>query len=201
MNLSDTSEGDDVGRVGFDPDAFEAFYREHVEAVQRFVARRVADRDQAADLTADIFVAAIESADSYRAGRGSPVAWLFGIARIVVSAERRRVGRERRATSRVVGRLLLDDDGATRIDERLDAEAQGRRLHEAIACLPEGQRAVLELVAVDQLSVAEAACALGISPLSARVRLHRARGRMTGRLAEYPQKDREPSPRPQEAAP
>ena len=201
MKFPDTSERGDITRVGFDPDAFEAFYREHVEAVQRFVARRVADRDLAADLTADIFVAAIESADSYRASRGSPVAWLFGIARIVVSAERRRVGRERQATSRVVGRLLLSDDGAARIDERLDAEAQSRRLYAEIACLPEGQRAVLELVAVDELTVAEAACALGISPLSARVRLHRARGRMTGRLAESSQKDPEPSPRPQEAAP
>jgi RNA polymerase sigma-70 factor (ECF subfamily) len=27
--------------IAGDPDAFEAFYREHVEALQRFIARRV----------------------------------------------------------------------------------------------------------------------------------------------------------------
>jgi hypothetical protein len=48
--------------IATDPDAFERFYREHVEAVQRFVARRVDDPYLAADLTADVFVAAIESA-------------------------------------------------------------------------------------------------------------------------------------------
>src|SRR5918998_5658820 len=92
-----------------DPDALEAFYREHVEAVQRFVARRVASPELAADLTADVFVAAIESADRYRDERGSPAARLYGIARHVVSAEYRRAGRERRPLP-VAGSALLDED-------------------------------------------------------------------------------------------
>jgi RNA polymerase sigma-70 factor (ECF subfamily) len=58
----------ELAEIASDPDAFERFYREHVEAVQRFVARRVDDPYLAADLTADVFVAAIGSAGSYRAG-------------------------------------------------------------------------------------------------------------------------------------
>lgn len=38
---------DDLTRIRSDPDAFEAFYREHLEPVQRFVARRVSDPHQA----------------------------------------------------------------------------------------------------------------------------------------------------------
>lgn len=102
-----------------DPDAFEAFYREHVDAVQGFIARRVGDRDMAADLTADVFVTAIESAGSFDAARGAPVAWLFGIARLVVVSRLRLDGRERRATARVQGRELLDADDAAQIDDRL----------------------------------------------------------------------------------
>ena len=34
---------DPLTSIGRDPDAFEAFYRDHLEAVQRFVARRVSD--------------------------------------------------------------------------------------------------------------------------------------------------------------
>ena len=64
--------------IGTDPDALEAFYREHVEAVQRFVARRVSDPHLAADLTADVFLEAIESAAGYRSDLGPPRAWLFG---------------------------------------------------------------------------------------------------------------------------
>lgn len=186
--------------IASDPDAFEAFYRENVEGVQRFVARRVADRELAADLAADIFLAAIESADSYRPDRGSPAAWLFGVARVVVSAERRRDGREQRATARLGGRRLLSPDDEARADERLDAAAESRRLFDAMADLSEPQRAVLELVAVDGLSLGEAAAALGIRPLAARARLHRARASMADRLAGQPKPD-QPCPQPQEASP
>ena len=37
-----------MARIAHDPDVFEAFYREHVDAVQRFVARRIADPHLAA---------------------------------------------------------------------------------------------------------------------------------------------------------
>jgi RNA polymerase sigma-70 factor (ECF subfamily) len=79
--------------LGRDPDAFEAFYREHLGAVRRFVARRVGDVEQAADLTADVFVQAIESADRYDPALGPPGAWLTGIARNVVAAHLRDAAR------------------------------------------------------------------------------------------------------------
>ncbi|GAB3252398.1 hypothetical protein [Nocardioides dilutus] len=44
---------DPLVRIAGEPDALEAFYRDHIEAVQRFVARRVSDPHVAADLTAD----------------------------------------------------------------------------------------------------------------------------------------------------
>jgi RNA polymerase sigma-70 factor (ECF subfamily) len=59
--------------------------------------------------------------------------------------------------------------------EKIDAVRQFRALHRRLQALPEGERAVLELVSVDGLTVAEAAAALGIRPVAARVRLHRAR--------------------------
>ncbi|MFI6248586.1 RNA polymerase sigma factor [Streptomyces sp. NPDC051016] len=158
-----------------DPAAFEEFYRRHVDGVTRFVARRIADPHLVADLTADVFLAMLDSADSYRAGRGSETAWLYGIARNVVSVEWRRAARESQATRRIAGRRLLEPDDVVRLEERIDAEAAARHHLEALAGLPEGERAVLELVYVDQLTVAEAAVALGIRPVAARVRLHRAR--------------------------
>ena len=165
-----------------DPEAFERLYRQHVEGVQRFVARRVDDPYLAADLTADIFVAAIESAASYRPGKGEPVAWLYGIARNVVAGEHRRKAKELRTAAEIRGRELLDADDLAAIHERIDREAAARRLYRDLAELPPGERAVLELVAVDGLSTSEAAHALGIAVVAARVRLHRARRRLRGRL-------------------
>jgi RNA polymerase sigma factor (sigma-70 family) len=175
---------DELPRIAHDPATFEAFYREHVEAVQRFVARRVADPRLAADLTAEVFVAAIDAAPSYRSGRGLPAAWLHGIARNVVSSEHRRAGRERRAHADLGGRRLLDDDDIVRMQERIDAEGRARELHAAIAGLPEGERAVLELTALDGMTPAEAAAVLGIRSVTARVRLHRARSTLRDRLAD-----------------
>lgn len=55
--------------VATDAEIFAAFYREHVDAIQGFVARRVGERERAADLTAEIFFAAIGAAHRYRPGR------------------------------------------------------------------------------------------------------------------------------------
>jgi RNA polymerase sigma-70 factor (ECF subfamily) len=158
-----------------DPQVFEAFYRRHVEAVTRFVARRVDDPHTAADLTAEIFLAVLDSAHTYRPSLGSEAARLYGIARNVVSSERRRVAREAERDLRFRGRRLLEADDIVRLEDKLDAESPGRRVLAALARLPEGERAVMELIAVDQLTVTEAAVALGIRQVTARVRLHRAR--------------------------
>jgi RNA polymerase sigma factor (sigma-70 family) len=171
-----------LAEIASDPEAFERFYRRHVEAVQRFVARRVDDPHLAADLTADVFVAVIESAGSYRRSRGEPVAWLFGIARNVVAGERRRKAKELRMTAQIRGRELLDEDDLAALHERIDDESTARELYRDMTQLPAAERAVLELVALDGLSVAEAGRALGIGAVAARVRLHRARRRLRGRL-------------------
>jgi RNA polymerase sigma factor (sigma-70 family) len=165
----------DLSLIAHDPGSFEAFYREHVAAVEAFVARRVADPHLVADLTAEAFLATIDAAPSYRHGRGEPRAWLFGIARNVVYAEYRRAGRERRANARIRGSRLLDDGDIARLQERIDAESRSRELIAALDQLSDEERAVFELHALDDLSPGEAAAALGIHPVTARVRLHRAR--------------------------
>lgn len=178
------STADGLAGLAHDPEAFEAFYRRHVGAVTRFFARRVADPHLVADLTADAFVAVIGSAARYQPELGSELAWLYGIARNVLASQRRRTARELRATRQIAGRRLLDDDDITRLEARIDAESAARSLHQAISRLPEKERDVVELVAVDDLTVTEAAAALGISPGTARVRLHRARQKAAGSLAE-----------------
>ena len=80
-------ETKDLAGIGRDPDLFEAFYREHVDAVQRFVARREADPHLVNDHFA--LVNALERED------------LFAIRRVLTShnehaKETQRAGIERR---------------------------------------------------------------------------------------------------------
>jgi RNA polymerase sigma factor (sigma-70 family) len=168
--------------IGIDADLFEIFYREHVEVVQRFVVRRVGDRERAADLTTEIFLAAVDSAHNYRPRRGAPRSWLLGIARALVANEGRRRNRQRAGEGRLRGSALLDEDDAARLDARIDAAARSRQLYRAMDRLPESERTILELVAIDELSLKEAAAAAGMHPATARVRLHRARRKLRTEL-------------------
>ncbi|WP_317621070.1 RNA polymerase sigma factor [Streptomyces sp. CBMA123] len=158
-----------------DPAAFAVFYQQQFDTVLGFVTRRTDSAHLAADLTADIFLTALEQADGYDARRGTPVAWLYGISRNVVAGHFRGSARERNAVARIAGQRMLDDQDVSAIEERIDATRGARALAGWHAALSEPLRAVLDLVAVDGLAVRDAAKALGISAATARVRLHRAR--------------------------
>lgn len=175
---------DEVTLIGSDPDLLEAFYREHSPVIRSFLTRRVSDPHTVADLTADIFMTAIDAAHRYRPDQGRPIGWLIGIARNKVADGERKTARRLRAESRVVGRRLLDDDAITRIEERIEAQRSTRALYTALASLPARDRRLMELVAVDGLSVVEAAEELGVKPGTARVRLHRSRARLRIQLSD-----------------
>ncbi|MFI1384696.1 RNA polymerase sigma factor [Embleya sp. NPDC020886] len=175
-----------VRGIAGDPALLEAFYRRHIDAVGRFVARRVDDPQSAADLSVEVFIAAMGSAGAYRGGPGGELAWLYGVARNVVASERRRSAREADASRRMAGRRVLDEDDILRLEERLDAAAAARHIYRAIERLSEDDRAVVELVSVDGLTPVEAARVLGIGPVAARVRLHRARRRLAKELGSPP---------------
>jgi RNA polymerase sigma factor (sigma-70 family) len=183
--MNDPSRSE-VSAIGHDPQAFTTFYETHLESVQRFIARRVSDPHLAADLTADVFLTAIQSAHKYDPERGGGGAWLIGVARNVVNAEFRRAAKDRATTRRVSGRELLDNDSLADIEARLDAERATRDIYAAVYKLPAKDRALVELVAVDGMSVADAARLLGINEGAARVRWHRSRTRIKTHVATLP---------------
>jgi RNA polymerase sigma-70 factor (ECF subfamily) len=165
-----------------DPGAFAEFYRRHVDKVLGFALRRMRSPEDVADLVASVFVQVIESARRFDPARGRAVPWLLGVAANTLSAERRRRARAEGTVRRLVGRRYLSPDDHDRVEERLDAAAQARRAHEALAGLPDGEREAVELVVVDGLTPGEAAEALGLSATAVRSRLARARRKLRGAL-------------------
>lgn len=164
-----------LASTGREPSAFGIFYARHERAVFRYHRRRTEESELAADLCAETFAAALLSSRRYRPGPQPAVAWLFGIARNVLgrSLERGRV--ESRARRRLgMPRLEIDDETLATLD-RLHA---GERLGDALAHLPEDERAAVLARVVEEREYPQIAADLQVSQAVVRKRVSRGLARM-----------------------
>jgi RNA polymerase sigma-70 factor, ECF subfamily len=133
-----------------DPSRFAALYEAHFERVYAFVVRRVRDRAEAEDVTADVFHHALAHLPRFE-WRGVPfAAWLF---RIATNALIDRANRAARA--REVPQL---DTPAVVDSEEIEQRAQLFRL---VDRLPASQRRVLVMRFAEEKTIREIAAALG----------------------------------------
>jgi RNA polymerase sigma-70 factor (ECF subfamily) len=165
--------------------AFEELYRRHVGSVVRFAARRARTPAEVVDLVAAVWLEVIASLDRFDPARGDVLPWLLGIAANLCASERRRHAREGEAVRRLGGRRSLDEDDVARLEHAIDAAAVAPKLRRALTLLPPSERAVAELVLLDELSPAEASDALGIRPAAVRMRLARARRKLQAVAEEH----------------
>ena len=63
-----------------DREAFERFYRDHAAALQKFLRRSLGDSKAAEDVTQEAFLQLWQHPNGFDPKRGSPRAYLFGIA-------------------------------------------------------------------------------------------------------------------------
>jgi RNA polymerase sigma factor (sigma-70 family) len=164
------------------PEDFGAVYDAHFPAIYAYVAGRLG-RDVADDIAADTFVTALRRRHTFDATRGDVRPWLFGIATRLVAQHRRQETRRYRALGRA-GADAVTDGHETRVVDWVDAEGLAPRLAKAIAALSPGDRDVLLLNALADLSHEEIAQALGIPYGTVGSRLSRARKKVRTTLEE-----------------
>lgn len=167
-----------------DAQAFGAFYDRYERLLLAYFVRNTGRADLAADLTAEVFAAALASAPSYRAAKGSARGWLFGIARHQLADlwERGRVeNRARRSLG--MEPLALEDPELARIEELADSEGQ---VLDALSALPPEQRAAVEGRVVQEQGYAELAEKLRCSESVVRKRVSRGLHAMRSSLSEDP---------------
>ncbi|MEA2280226.1 MAG: hypothetical protein QOK21_833 [Solirubrobacteraceae bacterium] len=164
-----------------DADGFRALYDRHVARVHAALLRQTRDVDVAHDLTAETFAQAWMVRERFRdeAG-GSALPWLLGIARNVVLMSVRRRRLEQRACERLGLRERLDEPAAA--VEPAEAWLDG--VDELLAGLPAAHGEALRLRIVEDRDYAGVARALGTSPQTARVRVHRALRALRAQLTE-----------------
>lgn len=150
---------------------FEALYRATRDDLYAYVATLLRDRAAAEDVTAQAFEKAMRRRRSYRPGRGTERAWLFGIARNAALDELRR----RRRTAALV---TEPPDDAAGPDEEADLALRRAVVRDALAGLEPRDRDLIALKFHGGLSNGELARVLGVSESNAGTLLHRAMRRL-----------------------
>lgn len=171
-----------VNVTAVDAPTLTRLYDEHARDLHRYLARRLTPA-VADDLVAETFLVAWEHRTRYDPARGSPRAWLFGIATNLLRHHARTEAATLRALARSAGRA--DAAHPPDVAARVDADRAGRSLAAGLASLRAEERDVLLLVAWAGLRPVEIAAALDLDDRTVRTRLHRARTRLRKHLKEH----------------
>jgi len=167
-------------------DAFVEIARRLQPKVYAVIYGMTRNREDAADLTQETFLAAFRTLRGFHGDSGL-YTWLYRIAVNRTLNFLKKKGREKN-----VGEF---DEQRTALDPREQASGSpeggslkrelGRRLEEAVAGLRPAFRAAFNLVAVQGMSHGEAAKVLGCSENTVSWRMHKARKMLQARLKPY----------------
>ena len=186
----DVCDADDAGRR----QRFDDLFASYAEPLLTYFVRRVDDRADAADLLADTFLVTWRRINVVPADAEAKL-WLYGVARKTLANQRRR---DRRAHI-LAGRLR--NELATHALEVPCLDPGAISMTAALSRLRPSDRDLLILVGWDGLTPAEIASLLGIDAGTARVRIHRARGRLKEALDGGDHTPAGPPPRPRRSRP
>lgn len=129
-----------------DPARFGELYQRCIYQVYAYVSRRVASREEAEDITSDVFHHALANLRSFE-WRGAPfAAWLIRIAA-------NRITDHWRSAARETGNAIVDDPK----DPRMEDIEQRAALFQLVKRLPDDQRRVVVLRFVEEKSIREIA--------------------------------------------
>lgn len=154
-----------------DHQRFTEMYDECRQRVWAYAVSR-AGRQVADEVVSETFAIAWRRLDDLPP---QPLPWLIGVARNVLRDGVR--AQARRESLQAELRAWTEGDHAEQVTERLE-------VLRALAALSDDDRELLLLVAWHGLAVKDAAKVVGCGPTAFRVRLHRARKRLTQALEE-----------------
>jgi RNA polymerase sigma-70 factor (ECF subfamily) len=173
--VTEPGEGDAEDRallaahVAGEPHAFDDLLRRHRQRMWAVAVRTLGDPEEAADAVQDASVSAYRAAGSFR-GEARVTTWLH---RIVVNAS---LDRARRQAVRPT--VPLPDDPPADPRDALAERETSVLVQQALAALPEEQRAAVVLVDLTGFSVDDAAAILEVPAGTVKSRCFRGRARL-----------------------
>lgn len=163
-----------------DRDAFDALIRKHEKRAYQYAFRLTSNPEEAADIVADAFVRVYTAMKNFK-GQSAFTTWLY---RILTNCflDARKKERSRPAVS--LESTLMTDDGEMERQVVDDSPSPGdvseknereRIMQDAVALLPEYQKAMIVMYHAEMLSYEEIAAALDLPIGTVKSRLNRAR--------------------------
>lgn len=144
--------------AGGDLDAIAELYDRHATRVFALAHRVLRNRPDAEDVVQDVFSQAWRTAGSYRADRGSVVAWLLVITRTRALDRIRARRAPEQGLDGAAAQVLVARDQLPA--DELIAREQAGQVRNALLQLPDEQRRALELAYFEGLSQTEIAATL-----------------------------------------
>lgn len=171
-----------------DEAAFGELVAEHQRMVVQLALNLLGDRDEALDLSQEVFLRVFRTIGRFR-GQSSLKTWIYRIA-VNQARNRHRFWRRRHRADQVSldahvathGEFLSGSD--SRPDRALAQKELAARLESALEALPFDQRTAIVLREVDGLSYEEIAYSLGVAVGTVKSRLTRARQTLRIELRE-----------------
>ncbi len=169
--MQTTLSGLALGEATMNVQAFQAFYQENLGPIYRYVYHQVSNREEAEDLTSEIFLKAVSRIDRERSPRSMQY-WLYLIARTTIADYWR--AHYRRPTRSLDELLEAGWEGP--VDEELTAIniESARRAQHLLQALPERYRKVLTCRFLLNLSIKATAVRMGVSVANVKVLQFRA---------------------------
>ena len=174
-----------------DTAAFEILLRRHQGPILNLAYRFLGDRDEAEDLTQDVFLRLYRARGSYRPD-AKFTTWLYRIAsNASLNALRARKGRRTLSLEAIAadGRsetpIQIEDTKACAPPAVLLRDEIGERIRGIVDGLPDAQRLAIVLNKYQDLSYEEVAAAMDLTVMAVKSLLFRARERIKERLMPY----------------
>ncbi|MHB8626569.1 MAG: RNA polymerase sigma factor [Aggregatilineales bacterium] len=158
-----------------DQQAFATLYRSHVDKIYRYILYRVESGVTAEDLTADVFMRALEGLARYECGPSPWIAWLYSIANARVIDHYRRNGRVSQKEVLEETTASVDPD----LDGRVMTTFSQTVIQVAIHSLNAEQQQVVIYRFIEGYSLEKTATLLGKTIGAVKTMQHRALASMT----------------------
>lgn len=143
-----------------DPNAFAELYDEYFDKIYRYIALKIGDREEAEDMTQQVFLKAHQSISSFK-WKGIPFsAWLYRIAHNLIVDY---IRKSQKRPDTIADETMITDDPGKNPEQLVETRMDIEQVMEAARHLTEAQREVISLRFAGEMPIVQVAKIMGKS--------------------------------------